>query len=68
MAPKYGYTAPQLAHPEYNSPAINYDEANIVQQVVGTFLYYARVVDPKILVSLNTIAAQESKNTQEKIK
>ena len=66
-APKYVSTAPQLAHPEDDSPALNPEEASKVQQVVGTLLYYAHVLDPSVLVSLNTIASQQSKITQETV-
>ena len=63
-APKYGSTAPQMAHPEYDSLALNPEEASTVQQFVGKFLYYARAVNPTMIVALNTIAAQQSKSTQ----
>ena len=33
----------------------------IIQQVTGTLLYYARAVNPTILVALSAIAAQQSK-------
>ena len=59
---------PQLAHPEDEYPALNTEEANTVQQVVGTFLDYARTVDPTIPVALNTIESQQSKSTQETAK
>ena len=64
-APNYISTAPHLVHTEEDSPALNTDEANTVQQVIGGLLYYARAVDPTMLVALNTIAAQQSKITQE---
>ena len=67
-APHYGSTAPQMLHPIYDSPALNIDEANNVQQVVGTLFYYAHAVDPTVLVSLNIIAAEQSKSTQETAK
>ena len=35
-----------------------------VQQVVGSFLYYARAVDMTILHALNSIAADSSKPTE----
>ena len=63
-APNYGYTAPQLAHPTNNSLELNPDESINAQQVVGKFLYYARTVDPTMLVTLNSIAAEQSKNHQ----
>ena len=65
MAPKYGSAPPQLAHLEDDFLALNPDEANTIQQVVGTFLYYAHAVNPTMLVALNTIAAQQLKSTQE---
>ena len=67
-APKYGYTVPQLVHPKDDSPELNPEEANTIQQVVGTFFYYACVLDPTMLVSLNTITAQQAKSTQETAK
>ena len=42
-----------------------------VQQVTGTFLYYARAVDPTILVSLSVISSSQSspaEETMEKVK
>ena len=53
-----------MSHPTDNSPELNSDEENSVQKVVGTFFYYARAVDPKILVVMNTIAAEKSRSTQ----
>ena len=58
-APKYISTATQLARLEDDSPALNPDEANTFQKVVGTFLYYTHAVYPKMLVDLNTIASQQ---------
>ena len=65
MAPKYGSTAPQLAHPEDDSPELNPTNSNTVQQFVGKFLYYAHAVYHTIISSLNTMKAQKSKSTQE---
>ena len=57
-----------MAHYEDNYLALNPEEAKTVQQVFGTLLYYARAVDPTSIVSRNTIAAQQSKVTQETAK
>jgi hypothetical protein len=35
-----------------------------LQRVVGTFLYYARAVDPTMLHALNTLASAQAKGTQ----
>ena len=54
--PNYGSTAPKLSHQAPESPKLAPPESNTVQQVVSNFLYYARTVDPIILVALNSIA------------
>ena len=66
--PNYGSTAPQLAHQAPESPKPAPPETNTVQQVVGTFLYYARAFDPTMLVALNSIAAEQSNITEETAK
>ena len=35
-----------------------------MQQIVGTLLYYSIAVDPTMLTSLGSIAAQQSKGTE----
>ena len=37
---------------------------NLVQQIVGTLLYYSIAVDPTMLNALGSIAAQQSKGTE----
>ena len=66
--PNYGTTAPQLAHQSPESTKIPPTESSTVQQVLGTFLYYARAVDPTILVALNIIAEEEAKITDATVK
>ena len=67
-APDYGSTVPKLAHPTDNSPELKPDEAINVQQLLGNILYYACAVDPEMLVTGNTIAAEQLKMTQETAK
>ena len=62
--PNYGSTAPQLTHKTPESPKLAPPEFNTVQQVVGTFLYYMRAVDPTILVALNSIAAENANSIE----
>ena len=41
-----------------------------IQQVLGTFLYYARAVDPIMLVALSAISSEQAspiKSTMEKV-
>ena len=59
----YGSTSPQLAHQAPESPKLSTPEANTVQQVVGTFMYYERAFHPTILVALNRISAEQANST-----
>ena len=47
-----------------NNPSYPPLKPKTVQQVVGTFLYYARAVDPTMLVELNSIAAYQEYSTE----
>ena len=62
--PNYGSTTPQISHqaPEY--PNLSPPEYNTVQQVVVTILYYARAVDPTILVTFIIISSEHANSTQ----
>mmetsp|Transcript_6798 Transcript_6798/g.12795 ORF Transcript_6798/g.12795 Transcript_6798/m.12795 type:complete len:338 (-) Transcript_6798:2268-3281(-) len=53
------------------SPACTANEKLQIQKITGTLLYYARAVDPTMLVALNDISheqANPTKTTQQKIK
>ena len=39
-----------------------------IQQVLGTFLYYARAADPTILVALSAIASEQASPTKSTMK
>ena len=60
---KYG-AKQQFAPPPDDSAPL--DEAGVkrVQRIVGALLYYARAVDPKILVALSAIGAQQAAATE----
>ena len=60
---KYGKSA-QYITPEPECPAVDATDKKYVQQVVGSFLYYARAIDMTILHALNSIAAESSKPTK----
>jgi hypothetical protein len=65
--PTYGATQ-QLADPaDTTDPASELDQKRI-QKVTDTLLFYARAVDPTMLMTLSTIAAQQSTATQNTIK
>ena len=60
---KYGRSAQEITEPKI-SPPLNKEDKKIVQQVVGSFLYYARAVDMTILHALNSIALEQSNPTE----
>jgi len=62
--PQYGKTA-QYVEPPKQLPILPKDSIRRIQQVIGPLLYYARAVDHTILVTVNDIAAQQSKATTE---
>ena len=53
----------QLTDPLDDSPMLPPEELTVIQQVIGCILYYARAVDPTMLVTLSTLASQQSKGT-----
>ena len=52
------------------APAEKLDEYNqkILQKIVGKFLYYARYIDPTILMALKSVALVQTKPTTETAK
>ena len=46
-----------------DAPEVSADDKLFVQQVLGTFLYYARTVDSTMLVALSAIASEQAKPT-----
>ena len=65
--PTYGATT-QYANLPDQSPKLNDQDKTFIQQVTGTFLYYARAVDSTMLVALSAIAAQQANPTEETMK
>jgi len=65
-APVYGQKTQHAT--EDHSPFLDKDETTRVQAISGTFLYYARAVDPTILPALNEISNQQSKPTEKTAK
>ena len=61
--PVYG-AAVQYADLPDDSPLLPPKSINLVQQIIGTLIYYAIAVDPTILVAIGAIASQQSKATQ----
>eukprot|EP00957_Ditylum_brightwellii_P025794 1951147-Ditylum_brightwellii.AAC.1 len=65
MPPQYGQQI-QYAVEDYPLPTLPATKIKQIQAVVGCLIYYARQVDPTLLVALGTIVAvqnQGAKNT-----
>ena len=56
-------TNSQVAKQPDTSPELPKDQTKRIQQIIGTLLYYARVVDSTLLVALCTLAQHQSKCT-----
>ena len=61
--PVYGKHV-QLATQQISAPKLNSAYTNRIESINGTFLYYARAVDPTMLPSLNEISTCQSAPTQ----
>ena len=54
----------QYAQDDDSFPLVPGKKINLLQQIVGTLLYYSIAVDPTMLTALGSIAAQKSKGTE----
>ena len=59
MVPNYG-AKQQFAKEESNEPVLGKENKIYIQQVLGTFLYYVRAVDPTTLFTLSAIASEQA--------
>jgi hypothetical protein len=60
--PVYGAKT-QYVEIETTSPALSDKEVNKLQQLTGTLLYYARAVDPTLIMQINVLASEQSRAT-----
>ena len=58
----YGTKSDTIIHEEPGKLLGDADK-NYIQQILGSFLYYARAIDMKILLALNDITTQKAKPT-----
>ena len=58
--PTYGAHV-HYAQDDDSSPLLPAKTINLVQQIVGTLLYYSIAAEPTILTALGSIAAQQAK-------
>jgi hypothetical protein len=61
--PIYGAKT-QFLDDKITSPALSDKDVNKLQQLTGTLLYYARVVDPTLTMPINVLASEKSKATE----
>ena len=62
VVPNYGAKVQYAADGDTSRLATK-EEKTFIQQVVGTFLYYARAVDGTMLTALNAIASEQASPT-----
>jgi hypothetical protein len=55
----------QYVENETTSPALSAKDVNKLQQLTGTLLYYARAVDPTLIMPINLLASEQSKATSD---
>ena len=62
-APIYGRSI-QYSDPEDSSDILPPSDCNLIQQIVGTFLYYSIALNNTLLVALNDTPLEQSKATE----
>ena len=67
VPPRYGEKI-QYAKPQDDSPKLSATDKKFIQQVTGTFLFYARAVDSTMLTALSAIASQQADPTEHTMK
>jgi hypothetical protein len=58
----------QYAEPEDTTPKLNKDEKKFIQEVTGTFLFYARAIDSTMLTALSALASEQANPTEATMK
>jgi hypothetical protein len=61
--PRYGAKT-QFVNEATPSPVISDKDVNKLQQLTGTLLYYARAVDPTLIMPINVLASEQSNATE----
>jgi hypothetical protein len=55
----------QYVEDDNNSPALSAKDVTKLQQLTGTLLYYAREVDPTLILPINVLASEHTKATSD---
>jgi hypothetical protein len=61
--PIYGAKT-QFVNDKKSSPVLSDKDVNKLQQLTGTLLYYARAVDPTLIMPISVLASEQSKATE----
>lgn len=61
--PVYGATI-QYPAPDDTTPKVSLSQQTRIQEILGTLLYYARAVDDTMLVTINSLAAEQAQATE----
>jgi hypothetical protein len=61
--PIYGAKTQFISDPT-PSPALSGKDVNKLQQLTGTLLYYARAVDPTLIMPIKVLASEQSNATE----
>jgi hypothetical protein len=67
IEPQYGAPV-QYTEPIDESEPLNKAETKLLQEIIGTLLYYARAIDSTMLVALSSLASAQANGTQETAK
>jgi hypothetical protein len=54
----------QFVNDKTSSPVLSNKDVNKLQQLTGTLFYYARAVDPTLIMPINVLASEQSKATE----
>jgi hypothetical protein len=65
--PEFGASTQYAPDPDH-TPLLDLSDTKRVQEILGTLLYYARAVDPTLLVAIGSLAQQQAKPTMATMK
>ena len=63
VAPQYGSKAQQMAVVDESAP-LTPEQKKTIQEIIGAFLYYARVIDSTMLKKINELGSEQATATE----
>ena len=67
VPPQYGQKQ-QFVEPEDSSPSLDKKKTKFIQEVTGTFLFYAQAINHTMLMALSASASEQAKTTENTLK